>query len=98
MCIGFGSSFQALGKSLYSMITSIVRQLVVLIPAAFLLARYGAAIGNSDLVWWSYPIAEVFSLALTLLFFSRVYRTVIRDLPLNGVSKQAIQEQMEEEP
>ena len=98
VCIGFGSSFQALGKSLYSMITSIVRQLVVLIPAAFLLARYGVTVGNSDLVWWSYPIAEVFSLALTLIFFSRVYKTVIRDLPLHGVTNDKIQEQMEEEP
>lgn len=80
------------------MITSIVRQLVVLIPAAFLLARYGVTVGNSDLVWWSYPIAEVFSLVLTLVFFSRIYKTVIRDLPLNGVTNDKIQEQMEEEP
>ena len=80
-CIALGSSFQALGKSLYSMITSIVRQLVFLIPIAYVLARYGASVGNSDLVWWSYPIAEVFSLTLTLFFFSRLYKTMISKLP-----------------
>ena len=63
------------------MITSIVRQLVFLIPIAYVLARYGATVGNSDLVWWSYPIAEVFSLALTLCFFRYLYRTVIAKLP-----------------
>ena len=80
-CIALGASFQALGRSLYSMITSIVRQLVFLIPIAYVLARYGASVGNSDLVWWSYPIAEVFSLTLTLFFFRHLYKTVIAQLP-----------------
>ena len=81
MCIALGSSFQALGKSMYSMVTSIVRQLVFLVPIAYVLARYGAAIGNSDLVWWCYPIAEVSSLLLTLLFFRHIYKTVIAPIP-----------------
>ena len=80
-CIALGSSFQALGKSIYSMITSIVRQLVFLVPIAYVLARYGASIGNDNLVWWCYPIAEVFSLTLTLLFFRHVYRTMIAKIP-----------------
>ena len=80
-CIALGASFQALGRSLYSMITSIVRQLVFLIPIAYVLARYGASVGNSDLVWCSYPIAEVFSLTLTLFFFRHLYKTVIAQLP-----------------
>ena len=79
--IALGSSFQALGKSFYSMITSIVRQLVFLIPIAYVLARYGVSVGNSDLVWWSYPVAEVFSLVLTLTFFRHLYKTVIAPLP-----------------
>ena len=58
-CIALGSSFQALGKSVYSMITSIIRQLVFLVPIAYVLARYGQSIGNDDLVWWCYPIAEI---------------------------------------
>ena len=80
-CIALGSSFQALGKSMYSMVTSIVRQLVFLIPIAYVLARYGASVGNSDLVWWCYPLAEIFSLTLTLVFFSRMYKAIIAPLP-----------------
>ena len=80
-CIALGSSFQALGKSIYSMITSIVRQLVFLVPIAYVLARYGASTGNDDLVWWCYPIAEIASLFLTLGFFRHVYRTMIAKIP-----------------
>lgn len=80
-CIALGSSFQALGKSIYSMITSIIRQLVFLVPIAYVLARYGASIGNDDLVWWCYPIAEIASLFLTLGFFRHVYRTMIAGIP-----------------
>lgn len=82
-CIALGSSFQALGKSVYSMITSIIRQLVFLVPIAYVLARYGQSIGNDDLVWWCYPIAEIASLGVTMLFFLRVYRTVIAKVPLD---------------
>ena len=80
-CIALGSSFQALGKSLYSMVTSIVRQLVFLVPIAYVLARYGASVGNDDLVWWCYPIAEIASLLLTLCFFRQVYKSMIAQIP-----------------
>ena len=66
------------------MITSIIRQLVFLVPIAYVLARYGQSIGNDDLVWWCYPIAEIASLGVTMLFFLRVYRTVIAKVPLAG--------------
>ena len=77
ICIGMGSVFQALGFSLYSMINSIVRQLVVLIPCAFVLGR---VTGSVDSVWWAFLIAEMFSLLLTGIFFTRVYNNVIRKL------------------
>ena len=83
-CIALGSSFQALGKAVYSMTTSIIRQLVFLVPIAYVLARYGYSIGNDDLVWWSYPLAEIASLLVTLVFFRRLYRTLIAPLPANG--------------
>jgi putative MATE family efflux protein len=83
-CIALSSSFQALGYSVYSMIISFVRQLIFLIPAAYVLARIGAQAGNDDLVWWSYVIAEVFSLLMTVLFFRRLYRKTIAPLPLDG--------------
>ena len=77
ICIGMGSVFQALGFSIYSMINSIVRQLVVLIPCAFVLGR---VTGSVDSVWWAFLIAEMFSLLLTGIFFTRVYKNVIRKL------------------
>lgn len=58
------SACQALGKSLYSLFVSIGRQLVVLIPAAYLLSLTD----NIDLVWWAFPIAEVMSLILCTIF------------------------------
>lgn len=82
--IALTSAFQALGKSLYSMIISIIRQLVFLVPLAYILARYGAGIGNDDLVWWSYPIAEIAALTVSLLFFRHMYKTLISKLPEHG--------------
>ena len=83
-CIALGGSFQALGKSMYSMVVSIIRQLVFLIPIAYVLARYGQSIGNDDLVWWCFPLAEVASLFVTLAFFRRLYRTLISKIPEHG--------------
>ncbi len=74
--IALGASFQALGIGIYSTITSLCRQLVVLVPAAYLLSLTG----DVHAVWWSFPIAEVFSLAVTLFFFGRIYRRRIKPL------------------
>ena len=74
-CIGSTSVFQALGYSVYSMIVSIVRQLVVLVPCAYVIGRLT---GSVTMVWWAFVIAELVSLALTLAFYRRVDRHVIR--------------------
>lgn len=74
ICIISGSMFQALGNAVYSMITSICRQLVVLLPAAWLLAH----LGSVNYVWWAFPIAELASLALNLIFLIRINKTVLR--------------------
>ncbi len=75
-CIVIGSTFQALGKGIYSMFVSIARQLVVLVPVACLLSRTG----NLDLVWWSWPIAEVMGVAATVFFFVHLNKTIIKPL------------------
>ncbi len=69
-----GTAFQALGNAVYSMIVSIARQLVVLLPAAYLLSL----LGNVNYVWWAFPIAEVMSLTVTIIFLIRINRRVIR--------------------
>ena len=75
--IVLGAVFQALGRSVYSLLVSALRQLAALLPAAYLLARLGQRVGNSDLVWWSYPIAEVIALTASILFYRRLRRTLI---------------------
>ena len=76
VCIALGASFQALGNGMYSTITSLFRQLIALLPAAYLLSLTG----NVNAVWWSFPIAEVVSLAATLFFFVRIYRQKVKPL------------------
>lgn len=75
-CITIGSVFQALGNGVYSMVVSAARQLCVLLPVAYLMSLTG----NLDLVWLSFPIAEIASVALTMFFFNRIYKKVIRHI------------------
>ena len=70
-CIIAGSVCQAIGNPLYSMMVSICRQLVVLLPAACLLAQTG----RLELVWWSFPIAEIASVTLSAIFLRRTMRS-----------------------
>ncbi len=67
------SMFQALGNGVFSLIVSVGRQLVVLVPVAYLLSLTG----RLELVWWAFPIAEIASVLLSLLFLRRIFRTVI---------------------
>jgi len=75
-CIIAGSTFQALGNGMLSMIVSIARQLVVLLPVAYLLSLTG----NLNLIWLSFPIAELMSVALSGLFLYKIYKKVIKPL------------------
>ena len=74
--ISLSGFFQALGKSTYSALVSLSRQLVILLPAAYLLSLSGQV----DLVWWSFPIAEVGSFAVSLFFYFRLCRKAVQPL------------------
>ena len=76
ICISLGASFQALGKGSYSTVVSLCRQLIVLLPAAYLLSLTG----DVNNVWWSFPIAEVMSALVTGLLFAKLYRQKVRPL------------------
>ena len=76
ICISLGASFQALGKGSYSTVVSLCRQLIVLLPVAYLLSLTGSV----DNVWWSFPIAEVMSALVTGLLFAKLYRQKVRPL------------------
>ncbi len=79
--ICLSASFQALGNGIYSTIVSLCRQLIALLPAAFLLSLTG----NVNAVWWAFPIAEVVSSVTTLLLFAKIYKNKIKPLT-NSVS------------
>ncbi|MBR1877067.1 MAG: MATE family efflux transporter [Lachnospiraceae bacterium] len=74
--IALGSVFQAFSKPVYSLIISVCRQIVVLIPAAWLLSLTGLVTN----VWWSFLIAEVVSLTLSVIFYKKVNRDIISKL------------------
>ena len=64
---------QALGHGIYSMFISVGRQLVVLIPVAFIIATF---IGELSLIWWSFPLAELMSVTLGFIFIRKVFKSL----------------------
>ena len=75
-CMIVGSVFQALGNGVYSLIISVVRQLLVLLPAAYIFAK----LFGLNAVWFSFPLAELFSVALSTFYLKRMYDHVIKPL------------------
>ena len=76
VCIILSAAFQALGNGIYATITSLCRQMLVLLPVAYLMSLTG----NVNNVWLAYPIAEVASGAATVFFFLRIYKQKIKPL------------------
>ena len=74
--ISLGASFQALGNGIYSTITSLCRQLIALVPAAYLLSLTGSV----DAGWWSFPLAEIVSALTTAFLYLRIYKQKIKPL------------------
>ncbi len=74
--IALGASFPALGDGIYSTITSLCRQLIALLPAAYLLSLTGQV----NMVWWAFPIAEVVSAMVTLILYTRIYKRKVKPL------------------
>ncbi len=75
-CVICSIIFQALGKGFLSLYNTVIRQLLVILPSAYLLSLTG----NINLVWLSFPISEVFSVLFSSLFLRHIYRTTIKDL------------------
>jgi len=76
IAITFGSVFQSFGKAAFSMLVSLVRQLFVLLPVAYLFSKTG----NINLVWLCFPIAEVVAISMSLGFMIRIKKTIINKL------------------
>lgn len=79
-CIIAGSVFQAVGNGVYSLIVSVARQLVILVPAAYILAK----IGGLNFVWWAFPLAELMSLCVSTIFLIIIWKKVISHVPDNA--------------
>lgn len=93
-CIVVTSVFQALGNGMRSLMVSVLRQLIVLLPAAYLLSLTGSV----NMVWWAFPFAEISSLVLCTIFLKQIYDRKIKNIdPIEsnpdqeqGVSKQEV--------
>ncbi len=76
-CVVAGSVFQAVGNGMYSLYVSVARQLVVLLPVAYLLSK----LGGLDMIWWSFPIAELMSGLISAICLMLTYKKVIAPMP-----------------
>ena len=77
ICIVCSGMFQALGKGVYSLIVSLARQLIVLLPVAYAFAKFTR---NLELVWLSFPIAEVVSVILSIAMALQTKKKIIDPL------------------
>lgn len=75
-CIVASSVFQALSHGIFSMTTSIIRQLAVLLPVAYMFSLSG----NLDMVWWCFPVAEIASAILSTIFLKTVFKKDIHPM------------------
>lgn len=76
-CIIIGSVFQALGNGFYSLVVSVARQLVCILPLAYLFAQL---FQSTQYVWWAFPLAEIISVFLSTLLFKKTYDKKIKHL------------------
>ncbi len=75
-------AFNAIGKGIYSLIVSATRQVIVILPAAFLLAKYvDSPARGASAIWWAYPIAEIVGLSLSVILIIAVFKKYI--IPLS---------------
>jgi Na+-driven multidrug efflux pump len=73
------TAFQGLGKAHYSLYISMIRQLVILLPAAYILGE----IGGLRTIWFAFLIAEIFGVTMVLFLFRKTYTKSVKDWPLN---------------
>lgn len=75
-CIIVGSIFQALGNGMYSLIVSVARQLLCILPIAYILAK----LGGIHALWYAFPLSEIISLVLSTILFIRIYHEKLKTL------------------
>ena len=78
VAITFSTFFQALGKGIYSLLMTLLRQLIIILPAAWIFSRFIGVTG----VWLAYPFAEGFGVTFAIIMFIHLYRKEIKKMPL----------------
>lgn len=77
--IVIGSVFQAVGNGIFSLITSVVRQLVIILPVAYLMAKFMGL----NYIWFAFPISECVSTLMSLVMYNYIYKKYIRTIESN---------------
>ena len=67
-----GTVFQAIGNPIHSLLMSVMRQLVIILPTAYLLSL----LGTVDAVWWSYPLAEIVAFVMCIIFMRKTLNKI----------------------
>ncbi|MBR0399301.1 MAG: MATE family efflux transporter [Mogibacterium sp.] len=83
-----GAAFQALGKSVYSMNISLVRQLILIIPCAYIFAK----IGGVNMVWWAFPLAEVAGTGMSIMYTMRIRKNILSKMTPRDADGNALAE------
>ena len=83
-----GAAFQALGKSIYSMNISLVRQLLIIIPCAYIFSK----IGGVNMVWWAFPCAEVAGMTMSILYTRKIRREILSKMTPRDANGNPIEE------
>ncbi len=75
-CIVVGSAFQALGNGVYSLVVSVARQLICILPIAYIFAK----LFGLHFVWYAFPLSEIMSVTLSTFLLRRIYVKRIKHL------------------
>ncbi len=70
------STLQALGEGFRSMMVSITRQIFAILPLAYIFSR----IGGLDMVWWSFPLAEIVGFTMVMIFLKKTFKEKVEPL------------------
>lgn len=73
------NTYQSVGNGLYSLIVSILRQAVIILPFAFIMSKFWGVTA----VWMSFPVSEYIATSVSIVLMVRVYRTKIKDLDVD---------------
>lgn len=76
-CVTSVAIYNSMGRSIFSLLLAIARQIVIVLPAAYILS----IIGGVDMIWWAYPIAEIMAVGINILLLKYLFKHEIDPIP-----------------